>query len=160
MQRILNELRLHRSGNMKKYFLFYIFFLISFSVMAQKYDSWQIFSNRKQIASYSLKKESFDERRVVLLNRTLEGPGFFIIEFTPAAAQAEWIRTIAFFDTTERQIKAYDNTLFLRVHNTDMALMLDNRKIVRVYSWAVPKDPELAATVKIKRTLLCTLYIR
>lgn len=145
---------------MKKFLIFQIIFLISISVMAQKYDSWKIFNNRKEEGSFSLKKESYDERKIVLLSRNLEGPGFFIIEFTPAAAQAEWIRTIAFFDTSGRQIKAFDNTLFLRVHNTDMALMLDNRKIVQVFSWAIPKDPAMAATVKIRRTLLCTLYIR
>lgn len=145
---------------MKKYFFLYLLFIISSAVMAQKYDSWSIFNNRKEIASYSLKKEKEDERKVVLLSRNLESPGFFIIEFTPAAAQADWIRTISFFDTSGKQIKAFDNTLFLKVHNTDMALMLDNRGIVNVYSWAVPKDPELAAKIKIKRTLLCTLYIR
>lgn len=160
MQRILNELRLYRSGTMKKYILLYIIFFISTTVIAQKYDSWRIFNNRKEEGEFSLKKESDDERRIVLLSRTLEGPGFFIIEFIPAAAQADWIRTIAFFDTSGKQIKAFNNTLFLKIHNTDMALMLDNRGIVKAYSWAIPKDPELAATVKVKRTLLCTLYIR
>ena len=145
---------------MKKYLLFYSFFLISSSVIAQKYDSWSLFHNRKEIGSYNLKKETDDERRIVLLNRALEGPGFFIIEYTPAAAQADWVRTIAFFDTSDKQIKAFNNTLFLKVHNTDMALMLDNRSVVRAYTWAVPKDPALAATVKVKRVLLCTLYIR
>lgn len=160
MQRILNELRLYRSGTMKKYILIHLIFFISTTVYSQKYDSWSLFHNRKEVGSFNLKKESDDERRIVLLNRTLEGPGFFIIEFTPAAAQADWIRTIAFFDTSDIQIKAFSNTLFLRVHNTDMALMLDNRSIVKAYTWAVPKDPELAARVKVKRVLLCTLYIR
>lgn len=145
---------------MKKYVLIHLIFFISTTVMAQKYDSWSLFHNRKEMGSYNLKKENDDERRVVLLSRTLEGPGFFIIEFTPAAAQADWIRTIAFFDTSDKQIKAFNNTFFLKVHNTDMALLLDNRGIVKVYSWAIPKDPAVAATVKVKRVLLCTLYIR
>ena len=145
---------------MKKYVLIHLIFFISTTVMAQKYDSWSLFHNRKEVGSFNLKKETDDERRVVLLSRTLEGPGFFIIEYTPAAAQADWIRTIAFFDTSGKQIKAFNNTLFLRIHNTDMALMLDNRGIVEVYSWAVPKDPELAATVKVKRILLSTIFIR
>ncbi|HLF46394.1 MAG TPA: hypothetical protein VI548_08210 [Chitinophagaceae bacterium] len=145
---------------MKLYFLFYSILFISSAVMAQKYDSWKIFNNRKELASYTLKKESDDERKVILLSRMLEDPGFFIIEFTAKAAQEDWIRTIAFFDTSGKQIKAYNNTLFLKLHNTDMALILDNRGIVKVYSWAVPKDPEEAAKVKVRRILLCTLYIR
>lgn len=160
MHRILNELRFYRSDTMKKYILAHLIFFISTTVIAQKYDSWSLFHNRKEVGSFNLKKEIDDERRVVLLSRTLEGPGFFIIEFTPSAAQADWIRTIAFFDTSGKQIRAFNNTFLLKVHNTDMALMLDNRSVVKAYSWAVPKDPALAATVKVKRVLLCTLYIR
>ena len=37
--------------------------------MSQKYDSWEIFHNRKEVASFNLKKETEDEKKVLLLNR-------------------------------------------------------------------------------------------
>ena len=160
MQRIFTELRLLRNGKMKKFLWLNIILFFSMPATAQKYDSWTFFHNRKEAASFNLKKETNDERRVVLLSRSLEYPGFFIIEYTPAAAQADWIRSIGFFDTSGKQINVFNNTLLLKVHNNDIALMLDKRQVVQVYSWAVPKDPAVAATVKVRRVLLCTLYIR
>jgi hypothetical protein len=96
----------------------------------------------------------------VLLNRVLEGPGFFIIEYTPAAEQSDWIRTIGFFDSSGKSIREYSNTLFLKIHNSEIAVIMENQQKVQVYSWAVPKDPAVAATVRVRRILLCTLYKR
>lgn len=144
---------------MAKLFLF-ILVLFSVSAQAQSYDSWEIYQNRKEVSKFNNKKETNDERRVVLLNRFLEGPGFFVIEYKPAAEQAEWIRTIAFYDSTDKQIREYNNTLFLRIHNSEIGGIMDGRQKVKVYSWAVPKDPAVAATVRVRRILLCTLYTR
>src|SRR4030095_12529253 len=101
--------------------LLYILTLFSATVQAQSYDKWDIYQNRKEVSSFNNKKETNDERRVVLLNRFLEGPGFFVIEFKPTAGQEEWIRTIAFYDSTDKQIREYNNTLFLRIHNSEIA---------------------------------------
>ena len=144
---------------MAKLFL-YTLILFSVTVQAQSYDKWEIYQNRKEVSSFNNKKETNDEKRVVLLNRSLEGPGFFVIEYKPAAEQAEWIRTIAFYDSTDKQIREYNNTLFLRIHNSEIADIMDGRQKVKVYSWAVPKDPAVAATVRVRRILLCTLYTR
>jgi hypothetical protein len=130
------------------------------SVVAQDYDSWQIYHNRKEVSKFNNKKETEDERRVVLLNRILEGPGSFIVEFTPAGEQSEWIRSISFYDSTDKLIREFKNTLFLRMHNSEIADIMEGRQKVKVYTSAVPKDPALAAAVRIRRLLLCTLYTR
>ena len=160
MQRFFPELRLLLNGTMSKLLLFIPALVISLVLQAQSYDSWEIYQNRKEVSKFNNKKETNDERRVVLLNRFLEGPGFFVIEYTPAAEQAEWIRTIAFYDSTDKQIREYNNTLFLRIHNSEIAGIMEGRQKVRVYSWAIPKDPAVAGTVRIRRILLCTLYTR
>ena len=141
-------------------FFFSILIFFSATAQAQSYDSWNIYHNRKEVSKFSTKKETADENRVVLLNRFLEGPGFFIIEYTPAAEQSDWIRTIGFFDSSDKSIRDYKNTLFLRLHNSEIAGIMEGQEKVKVYSWAVPKDPALAATVRIRRILLCTLYTR
>jgi hypothetical protein len=145
---------------MNKFLLLIPALWVSLALQAQSYDSWEIYQNRKEVSKFNNKKETSDERKVLLLNRFLEGPGFFVIEYKPAAEQAEWIRTIAFYDSTDKQIRQYDNTLLLRIHNSEIAGIMDGRQKVRVYSWAVPKDPAVAATVRVRRQLLCTLYTR
>jgi len=145
---------------MKKLILYTLIFVSPLFATAQKYDSWAVYHNRKEVSKFNNKKETDDERKIVLLNRLLEGPGFFIIEYTPAADQADWIRTIAFFDTTGKSIREYSNTLFLKIHNSEIAGIMENQPKVEVYSWAIPKDPAVAATVRVRRILLCTLYKR
>jgi len=140
--------------------LLYALILFSATVQAQSYDKWEIYQNRKEVSSFNNKKETSDERKVLLLNRFLEGPGFFVIEFKPAAEQAEWIRTIAFYDSADKPIREYNNTLFLQIHNSEIAGIMEGRQKVKVYSWAIPKDPAIAATVRVRRLLLCTLYTR
>lgn len=160
MQRFFSELRLYLNRSMSRFYLIFPALLISIALQAQSYDSWEIFQNRKEVSKFNNKKETSDERRVVLLNRFLEGPGFFVIEYKPASDQAEWIRTIAFYDSTDKQIREYNNTLLLRIHNSEIAGIMEGRQKVKVYSWAIPKDPAIAATVRVRRQLLCTLYTR
>ena len=141
--------------------IFYILLLtLPMTAPAQDYDSWAVYHNRKEVSKFNNKKEATDERKVTLLNRILEGPGFFIIEYTPAAEQSDWIRTIGFFDTADKSIREYSNTLFLKLHNSEIAGIMENQEKIKVYSWAVPKDPAIAATVRVRRILLCTLYKR
>jgi hypothetical protein len=142
---------------MKTLSLLPFIFSLSVVVFAQKYDSWTFFHNRKEVGEFNLKKETNDERKVVLLNRTLEGPGFLVITFTPKKDEADWIRNIAFTDSSGKTIREFKNTLLVQVHNSEVANMFDGREIVKVYSWSVPKDPAQAATVKIRRILLGTL---
>jgi hypothetical protein len=157
MQRIFSDLRFTFMKLMKNLFFISFLVLLSTSAFAQKYDSWTFFHNRKEIGEFNLKKETDDERRVVVLNRTLEGPGFLVLEFTPKKSEADWIRNIAFVDSGGKTIREFKNTLLLRIHNTELANILEGREIVKVISWAVPKDPALAATEPVRRILLGTL---
>ena len=159
MQRFFRELRFIWII-MSKLLLYILILGLPLTVEAQDYDKWEIYHNRKEVSKFNNKKETNDEKKVILLNRILEGPGFFIIEYTPAAEQSDWIRTIGFFDSSGKSIREYSNTLFLKVHNSEIAGIMENQEKVRVYSWAVPKDPAVAATVRVRRILLCTLYKR
>ena len=159
MQRFLPELRFN-CILMHKIVIYISVLFLGASLQAQSYDSWNVYHNRREVSKFNNKKEPKDERKVLLLNRFLEGPGFFIIEYIPALDQSEWIRTIGFFDSTDRSIREYSNTLFLRLHNSEIAGIMEGRQKVRVYSWAVPKDPAVAATIRVRRILLCTLYTR
>ena len=141
--------------------LFYISFLfITANVMAQKYDSWEIFHNRKKVAEFSQKKETDDERRILLLRRALDEPGFFIITYSPMKDQADWIRSFVICDSSDKELKKFNNLDQLKMLNGDISRFIGDKQKVRIYSWATPKDPDLAATVRVRRILLCTIYTR
>ena len=64
---------------MGKFVIYIIALIIGTSLQAQSYDSWNVYHNRREVSKFNNKKEPKDERKVLLLNRFLEGPGFFII---------------------------------------------------------------------------------
>ncbi len=133
--------------------------LLSTFLMAQKTDSWKIYHNRKEVASFKF-KEGADERRLVLLNRALDEPGFLIITYTPVSKQSDWVRQFIITDSTDKELKKIENTAQLRIHNSDVARLLERRDRIRIYTLSIPKDPALAAVVRVRRILLCTIYTR
>jgi hypothetical protein len=61
----------------------------------------------------------------------------------------------------DKQIREYNNTLFLRIHNSEIAGIMEGRQKVRVNSWAVSKRSAMAATVRVRRHYFCVpLYTR
>ena len=135
--------------------------VFSLTTMAQKYDSWEIFHNRREVASFNLKKETEDEKKVLLLNRALEEPGFFIITYTPASEYADWTRNFVICDSTGKEIRKFDNLgSQLKMLNDDIARLIGDRQKIKIYSWAIPSDPKLAASIRVRRILLCTIYTR
>ena len=133
--------------------------LLSSFVNAQKTDSWTIHHNRKEVGAFKL-KDGADENRLVLLNRALDEPGFVIITYKASGDQAGWSRHFVITDSVGKELKKFDNTSELRIHNSDLSRLLESRDRVLVYSWAVPTDPAQAATVRVRRILLCTIYTR
>ena len=135
--------------------------VFSLTTMAQKYDSWEIFHNRREVASFNLKKETEDEKQVLLLNRALEEPGFFIITYTPASEYADWTRNFVICDSTGKELRKFDNLgSQLKMLNDDIARLIGDRQKIKIYSWAIPSDPKLAASIRVRRILLCTIYTR
>lgn len=125
----------------------------------QKTDSWEIFHNRKEVATFKYSDDN-DERKIVLLNRSLDEPGFFIITYKPVPDQEEWNRNFVITDSNGRDLKKFENTTQFKVHNSEIARLMESRPKLKIYTWALPKDPEKAAAIRVRRILLCTIYTR
>lgn len=145
---------------MKRSISSFIVFLFPLFMTAQKYDSWEIFHNRKDVKAFNQKKETDDERRILLLKRSLEEPGFFIITYTPVSEQKDWVRSFLICDSSDKELKKFDNLNQLKMLNSDIYRLIGDKQGIKIYSWAIPKDPALAATIRVRRVLLCTIYTR
>ena len=51
---------------MAKLFLYILILFSATAVQAQSYDSWNIYHNRKEVSKFNNKKETTDERKVVV----------------------------------------------------------------------------------------------
>jgi hypothetical protein len=39
-------------------------------------------------------------------------------------------------------------------------MLLENNNTIKIYTWALPKDPKEAARVRIRRVHLCTIELK
>lgn len=145
-----------------KSLIIYIIALFSFITgFSQKYDSWEIFHNRKKVAGFNDRKQKDSENKILLLKRALDEPGFFIITYSPASGEQEdWSRSFAVCDSTDRELRRYNNMAQFKVLNSDIYGLIGSKQGVRIYSWALPRDADAAAAIRVRRILLCTIYTR
>ena len=142
---------------MKKIFLSLLFFTSAIYMNAQP-DNWKIYHNKKLLLSVSEESETKNIRSIHKAD--LDKTGDLIVMYKESNRDKEWKRTIAIFDEK-------DNTLFekaginkIQVSNASLKKMLQEKTKIRIYTWAIPKDPAKAAVIRIRRVHLCTLELK
>lgn len=138
-----------------KAFLLLLTVAISTSVMAQN-DSWKVTHNAKVRLSTSEENEMNSiEVRAAELNKK----GLLSIAFKEGVPQAGWQREIMVFDPADNDLLKQKGSL-LKVQNAELKKLFGESKTLMVYTMSLPKDPNLAATVRVRRVHLCTLVLK
>ncbi len=138
-----------------KAFLLLLTIALSTSVMAQN-DSWKVTHNGKVRLSAS---EENEKNRVEIKAAELNKKGLLSVAFKEGAPQADWQREIMIFDPSDNELKRSKGSL-LKLQNTDLKKLFAQSKTLMIYTIALPKDPNLAATVRVRRVHLCTLVLK
>ncbi|MDB5232883.1 MAG: hypothetical protein JWN76_3688 [Chitinophagaceae bacterium] len=132
---------------MKKFGIFFIFCLMSCAALwAQDYT---VYFNNKAL------EESANKMVSVKYD---EGRGLIKIEYK-GTDDGKWNRNITLYDEQDNVIskKVFSpgiNKIIFSIHSLKEDY---GRKAISVYSLSTPKDPALAASVKVKRELLCKI---
>lgn len=139
---------------MKTLLLLLITFL---NVHAAQQDCWTVTHNNKLLLQVNKEEESAN---VVPINKSaLKSTGHLTVNYTENNRQKDWVRTIALVDENGNELLKQSGTL-LKVSNAKLASLANIYKIIKIYSWALPADPQLAATVRVRRVHLCTLTLK
>ena len=91
----------------------------------------------------------------------LNNKGSFIITYHDrrnAKDLRNWVRSVAFFTEADSVLFSKKSSI-VRVADTALKKMLQKNRVVKVYTWAIPKDPVQAARVRIRRVHLCTFEL-
>jgi hypothetical protein len=133
---------------------------ILFSAMAAsaQSDSWKIYFNKKLLLSASSENESINI--VTLSHRELAGIGNISIEYTEGNPNKEWKRTIALLDEKDAILFEKAEVMQLKITTADLRKWTKGKNKIKVYTWAIPKDPAKAALVRVRRVHLCTIAIK
>ncbi|MEO6069664.1 MAG: hypothetical protein ABIN57_02370 [Chitinophagaceae bacterium] len=120
-------------------------------------DSWRIEhnGNLKLYAS----TENPAKNVITLKKADFKKAGALVIGYKEMSREGGWQRSITLFDEKDNELIKEEGAL-LKVKNAKLASLAASYKTIKIYTWALPTDPALAATVRIRRVHLCTILIK
>jgi hypothetical protein len=146
---------------MKTFLLFFFTFLMVITngqyVPTAGIDSWKVEHNGKSKLKAS--SENTAKNIITITKGDLKKGGALVIAYKEAGKQKDWVRSITLFDEKDNELLK-EESILLKVPNNQLSLLAGKNKIIKVYTWALPTDPAVAATVRIRRIHLCTILIK
>jgi hypothetical protein len=134
--------------------------LASFKPKNAAPDSWKITWNKKVILQTSKSDEAVNIRKIksgdLKKNYTLE---ISYKEGDPKK-EKEWIRSFMIFDEKDAELLRLDSTRQAKISAAELKKLFGESKKLKIYTIAVPADPNKAATVRVRRVHLCTLQLQ
>ena len=122
-------------------------------------DSWKITWNKKIILQTSTSNEAANVRKI----RSADLNKNYILEISYKEAdpkkEKEWTRSFIFFDETDSEIARRDGARKWKVTAAELKKFFGDKKKIKIYTIAIPTDPNLAARVRVRRVHLCTLVV-
>jgi hypothetical protein len=140
---------------MKTIWLFILF--VCFYTTAGAQDSWKLIHNGTQ--KLQANAEDAVKNTIAINKAALTKKGCLKVTYTARNQQKDWKRTIALFDEKDAELLQQDGAL-LKVSNARLKTLSDLAAIIKVYTWSLPADPDVAATVRVRRIHLCTIVIK
>jgi len=123
-------------------------------------DSWKITWSKKVILQTSETNESANVRTI----KASDLKKNFILEISykeaDVAKEKEWIRSFMLFDENDQQLLKKDSTRHVKITAAQLKKLFGNKKKIKIYTIAIPSDPDLAARVRVRRMHLCTLQLQ
>ena len=138
--------------------LLLVFALITLNAVAMSQDSWKIVHNGKERINTSEEDESTN-RFSITAEDLRKSDNFLWVVYKEAEKEKGWKRVIALFDEKDNEIVKHGGDLF-KVYNGSLRSYIRGRKELRVFTWSLPTDPNVAATIRIRRVHLGTIEIK
>ena len=122
-------------------------------------DSWKITWNNKVILETSKVDEIANTSKIK--SSDLKKDCFLEINYKEADAkkEKEWIRSFMFMDESDNELLRKDSTRDVKIVATDLKKLFGDKKKIKLYTIAIPADPNLAARVRVRRVHLCTMEL-
>ncbi|MCW3120473.1 MAG: hypothetical protein JWM28_4555 [Chitinophagaceae bacterium] len=144
---------------MKKRILSILVCMATLLASAQDGVSWSVKHDKKELLKAT--KEDPEKNIIPVKLSELSNKSNFSISYAErntGGGRSQWIRTIALFTASDSELYRKDAG-FINIKDIQLKKMLLENKIVKVYTWAIPKDPVQAARVRIRRVHLCTIEL-
>jgi hypothetical protein len=142
---------------MKRIYSLLIFIFTTMFANAQ--DSWKIKFNSKVVLSATTDDETTNTRKI---KRTeLDGKGSLDVLYKSSKPATEWIQSLMFYGETDNEVFRKDSVNgTTQIKLATLKELFGTKSKIRIYTIAIPSDPDLAARVRVRRVHLCTLELQ
>lgn len=76
------------------------------------------------------------------------------------AKEKEWKRSFLFFGDTENELLRKDSSRNIKITAAELKKLFGDQQKIRIYTIAIPTDPEIAARVRVRRVHIATLVLK
>ena len=132
-------------------------FVLSLFVSAVQQDSWRLCLDKKQL----LKTSNEDEQKniVSISSSELKMSELLDINYTQAAFEKGWERTLSVYDENDQELKTTKGNK-LSLKTSVVKSLLEQHKAIKFYTLYSPTDPKMKAAVRLRRVHLCTVVLQ
>ena len=134
-----------------------ILFLLTFSKPhAHAQDSWTVTHNGKPVITATV--EDTAANRITISKAALHKWGRLRLTYNEVPERKDWNRTLVLFNTTQKELLQKKGAT-LKIRNRRLRVLLKNAQSLSIHTFAIPADPAVAATVRVRSVHLCTLSL-
>ena len=133
-----------------------IFIFISLMSFAQ--DTWKVYHNKIEILNTG--KSDPVQNNIPVKQSDLSAPGLFIVSYIEEKPQKNWIRHLVVYNAAENILIQKKGDSMLQLSNETLKDLLVKNGVIKVYTWTLPADPELATRIRVRRIHLCTVELK
>jgi hypothetical protein len=120
-------------------------------------DSWKLVLNGKTLMTTSA--EDAVKNVVTIKLSDLKKKNDFTVTYTAKPQKDKWERTMAIFTDKDDELFKQQGSK-LKIKNATLLSLFKKSKTLKIYTWSLPTDPKLKASVRIRRIHLCTIILQ
>ena len=131
---------------------------VSIIMMSFAQDTWKVYHNK--IEKLITGKPDPVNNVISIKQSDLNAPGFFLLSYSEEKSQTNWIRYLAVYDDADNMLIQKKGESKLKVDNEILKDMFLKNAVIKVFTWTLPADPDLAARIRVRRVHLCTVELK
>ena len=131
-----------------------------FMIYAQKSksDSWTITHNSK--LKLKATEEAPDKNSISISAAELKKKGSLVVAYSEAQKQKDWKRSITVFDAQDNDLMTVSGSTMTISNDRLKKMIASDVHTLKIYTWSLPTDPELAARIRVARKHIGTIYLK
>lgn len=140
---------------MKLFYLLVAALVMTTAAGAQ--SAWKLKLDKKVLVDAT--EENMEKNKVTLTVAELRKAKLLTLNYGAAGEDPKWQRTITIYDPQDAELKQFTGRS-MSLSTAALRKLFAKSPTLHIYTMAIPKDPNLAATVRVRRVHLATVQMK